>query len=257
MNKEIRDNKPVVALFVTCLVDLFRPSVAFATIKLLESYGYRVVIPKAQSCCGQPAYNSGDYDGAKKIALKVINAFSKYDAVVIPSASCAGMMSKHFVELFKDDLEFSEKSIEFSKKTHELISFLSTIPNRKKLYSKFKGSATYHDSCSSLREAGIKNQTRDLLGEIDGLELKELKNPEVCCGFGGTFCIKYPKISERMVSEKVADAVSSGADVLLSGDLGCLMNIAGRVNREGKKIECRHVAEVLADMISNSPIGKK
>ena len=127
----------------------------------------------------------------------------------------------------------------------------------KKLNSKFKGSATYHDSCSSLREAGVKNQTRDLLREIDGLELKELKSPEVCCGFGGTFCIKYPKISERMVSEKVADAVSSGADVLLSGDLGCLMNIAGRVNREGKKIECRHVAEVLADMFSNSPIGKK
>ena len=250
MNKEIRDSKPVVALFVTCLVDLFRPSVAFATIKLLELYGYRVVIPKAQTCCGQPAYNSGDYDGAKKIALKVINALSKYDAVVIPSASCAGMMSKHFVELFKDDLELSEKLIEFSKKTHELISFLSTIPNRKKLCSKFKGSVTYHDSCSSLREAGIKNQTRDLLREIDGLELKELKNPEVCCGFGGTFSVKYPDISEAMIGKKLDTIQASGADIVVANDSGCLMQLKGAMGRRKLRTRAVHLAELLDNKVT-------
>ena len=257
MNNELKNKKTEIALFVTCLVDLFRPSVAFATIKLLKEYGYTVVVPKAQSCCGQPAYNSGDYEGAKKVASAVINEFDKYKNVIVPSGSCAGMMAKHYVDLFKDDPEFSKKSLIFSKKVQELISFLFKIPDRKKLHSNFKGTITYHDSCSSLREAGVKHQARELLQEIKGLKIKELKHTEVCCGFGGTFCVKYPQISERMVSEKVADAEASGAEILLSGDLGCLMNIAGRASREGKKIECRHVIEVMADMTSVSPIGKK
>lgn len=256
MKNKVKNKKPEVALFVTCLVDLFRPSVAFGTIKLLRELGYKVVVPENQGCCGQPAFNSGDYDGAKNIASKVIDKFGQYKNVVVPSGSCAGMIKKHFLELFKNDQELSKKSLDFSKNTHELLSFLSAIPRRKKLNSKYKGIIAYHDSCSSLREIGGKAETRELLREIEGIKIKELKNGEVCCGFGGTFCIKYPEISEKMVSEKVQDINNTGADTLISGDLGCLMNIAGRASREGKKIDCRHVVEIMTDMTSVAPIGK-
>ena len=251
------ENKNEVALFVTCLVDVFRPSVGFAAVKLIESTGYKVVVPELQTCCGQPAYNSGDFKGARKIASNIMKVFNNYEYVVVPSGSCAGMMVKHFIELFKDDEEMLKLAEDFSKKTYELLSFLSQSKNRKSLNVSFNDTITYHDSCSSLREIGIKKEARNLLKEVKGLTIKELDFNDVCCGFGGTFCVKYPEVSEKMVKEKVADAISTNAKTLLSADLGCLMNIAGRAKKEGRDLDCRHVAEVLAGLAGNSPIGKK
>lgn len=243
-----------IGLFVTCLVDLMRPSVGFAAIKLLEDAGATVVVPEAQTCCGQPAYNSGDRADARAIARGVIDAFEGFDYVVAPSGSCAGMLRRHYPALFADDLAWSARAEDLAGRTWELMSFLTDV-----LGAKIEGSwparATYHDSCSSLRDLGIKKQPRALLADIEGLDLVEGAEAETCCGFGGTFCVKYPDISEKMVDKKVEDTLATNADLLLAGDLGCLMNIAGRLKRQGKQVAVRHAAEVLAGMTELPPIG--
>ena len=255
-NKKINKGKDVVAIFITCLVDIFRPSVGFATVKLIESAGYKVEVPAVQTCCGQPAYNSGDFKGAREIASNIIDTFSGYEIIVVPSGSCTGMMVKHFKELFKNDQDMYRLADDFSKKTYELVSFLSTQKRKKLLDVSFNETITYHDSCSSLREIGIKKEARQLLQEVRGLKIKELAFNDVCCGFGGTFCVKYPEISENMVKEQLADAASTKAKTLLSADMGCLMNIAGRAIKEGRDLSCRHIAEVLAGNTEEAPIGK-
>jgi L-lactate dehydrogenase complex protein LldE len=242
-----------VALFVTCLVDLFRPSVGFAAVKLLEDAGCVVEVPQAQSCCGQPAYNSGDRAGAQAIARQVIAAFSRYDYVVVPSGSCGGMIKTHYPTLFADDPAMAEQATALAAGTYELISFLADVLKRDQVAARYAGTVTYHDACSGLRELGVKDQPRRLLRGVEGLTLKEMATPEVCCGFGGTFCVKYPEISDKMVSDKAADVAASGADTLLSGDMGCLLNMAGKLARLGKPIAVRHVAEVLADMTETTP----
>jgi len=248
--------RPRVGLFVTCLVDLFRPSVGFAAVKLMEDAGCIVEVPAAQTCCGQPAFNSGDRKDARDIAAAVIRAFEGYDYIVAPSGSCAGMLKKHYAELFDDDATACARAEAFSARVFELVSFLTDVLGVTGVEARFDRPVTYHDSCSGLRELGIQAQPRKLLASVEGLELKEMRDADVCCGFGGTFCVKYPDISNKIVGEKTATIAESGAEVLLAGDLGCLMNMAGKLKREGKAIEARHVAEVLAGMTDRPAIGE-
>jgi L-lactate dehydrogenase complex protein LldE len=247
---------PRVALFVTCLVDLFRPSIGFAAVKLLEQAGCTVEVPSAQVCCGQPAYNSGDRADARAIARQVIDAFAGYDYVVAPSGSCAGMIHEHYPALFADDPALLARARELAGRTFELVAFLVDVRGVTTTGAEWSGTVTYHDSCSGLRELGVKAQPRRLLAAVDGLTLVELPGAELCCGFGGTFCVKYPELSNRMVSEKAADIAATGADTLLAGDLGCLLNMAGKLQREGRKVATRHVAELLAGMADGPAIGE-
>jgi L-lactate dehydrogenase complex protein LldE len=244
-----------VGLFVTCLVDLYRPSVGFAAVKLLEQAGCSVEVPAAQACCGQPAYNSGDRADAQAIARQVIAAFEPYDHVVAPSGSCAGMIHAHYAALLADDAVWRERAEKLAARTHELISFLVDVCGVTRVAASFGGKVTYHDSCSGLRELGVKQQPRQLLDSVAGLQRTELPGADVCCGFGGTFCVKYPEISDKMVREKTADIAATGADLVLAGDMGCLLNIAGKLSREGRKTQARHVAEVLAGLDDTPPIG--
>lgn len=247
--------RPRVGLFATCLVDLFRPSVGFASAKLIEDAGCEVFVPMAQTCCGQPAYNSGDRKDTRALAIQVIELFEEFDYVVAPSGSCAAMLKKHYPELFKGDAKWEDRCRRFSDKVFELVSFLTDVMFVSNVEAKLDGSVTYHDSCSGLRELGISKQPRKLLSTVDGLEIREMKDSDVCCGFGGTFCVKYSDISNSIVSKKTVAITESGADMLLAGDMGCLMNMAGKLKREGSRIEVRHVAEVLAGMTDTAPIA--
>jgi L-lactate dehydrogenase complex protein LldE len=248
--------RPRVALFVTCLVDLHRPTVGFAAIRLLEAAGCQVAVPRAQTCCGQPAYNSGDRATARHIARGILDAFGGYDYVVVPSGSCGGMIRAHLPHLFDDDPNLRARADALASRTYELTAFLVDVMGMDAVEARFPGRCTYHDSCSGLRELGVKQQPRRLLGTVEGLELQEMAEPELCCGFGGTFCVKYPEISGRMVADKVRDVAATGAHMLLAGDMGCLLNMAGRLAREGSPVEVRHVAEVLAGMTEEvAPIG--
>ena len=242
-----------VGLFVTCLVDLFRPTVGFAAVKLLEDCGCTVEVPALQTCCGQPAYNSGDRADAKAIARQVIAAFAGYDYVVVPSGSCGGMIKTHYPALLADEPALHAQAGALAARTFELVSFLADVMKAESVAASYAGVATYHDACSGLRELGIKEQPRRLLRSVAGLTLKEMATPEVCCGFGGTFCVKYPEISDKMVSDKAADVAATGADTLLCGDMGCLLNMAGKLARLGKETRVRHVAEVLAGMTDRAP----
>src|SRR5579859_8100619 len=194
---------PRVGLFVTCLVDLMRPSIGFAAVKLLEQAGCTVEVPAAQTCCGQPAYNSGDKADTRDIARSVIEAFEGYDYVVAPSGSCAGMIREHYPSLFADEPALFARAQHLAKRTYELISFLVDIRGMTEVAARYDGVVTYHDSCSGLRELGVKAQPRRLLASVVGLTLKELPGAEICCGFGGTFAVKYPEISGKMASDKI------------------------------------------------------
>ena len=248
---------PLVGLFVTCLVDLLRPSIGLAAAKLLEDAGCRVEAPRLQTCCGQPAYNSGDRADAKAIAAAVIAAFESFDYVVAPSGSCAGMIKHHYPRLFDGDGAMRAKAEALADRTFELVSFLTDVRGIDGVDARFEGRVTYHDSCSGLRELDIKAQPRALLATVEGLSLVEMADSEVCCGFGGTFCVKYPEISNHMVGEKTDAIEASGADTLLAGDLGCLRNMAGKLARQGSNVRVRHVAEVLADAARGPAIGAR
>ena len=241
-------SKPRVGLFITCLVDLFRPAVGFAAITLLENSGCRVSVPGNQTCCGQPAYNSGDTRTARLMALRVMDIFENYDYTVLPSGSCAAMMKIHYPALFKTDPFLAERAHRFSENVFELVSFLSDVRQIGKVPGSCAGSVTYHDSCAGLRELGIKKQPRRLLETVSGLQIREMKDPEICCGFGGSFCVKFPEISARMSHDKVENIRDTGADTVLGGDMGCLLNISTALKRAGSDIQVRHVAEVLAGM---------
>jgi L-lactate dehydrogenase complex protein LldE len=245
--------RPRVALFVTCLVDLYRPTVGFAAIRLLEQAGCQVEVPRAQTCCGQPAYNSGDRITTRDLAEGILDAFGGYDYVVVPSGSCGGMLKHHLPNLFNDDPNLRARADAISERTFELVSFLTDVLGVERLQTRhIAGSVTYHDSCAGLRELGIKEQPRQLLRAVE-VSISEMADPEVCCGFGGTFCVKYPDISARMVADKVRDIVATRAETVLAGDLGCLLNISGRLQREGHRIQVHHVAEVLAGMTGQVP----
>ncbi len=254
-------SKPIkVGFFITCLVDLFRPCVGFASIKLLEDAGCTVEVPIQQTCCGQPAFNSGDRKTAQEIAKQVVDNFEDFDYIVTPSGSCAGTLKTHYPELLKKMPAYSQKVHDFSSKVYELTSFLVDVLNINSLAHEMNRNVTYHDSCAGLRELKIHKQPRQLLKSIKGLTINEMQDADVCCGFGGTFCIKYPDISNSIVQKKIEKIEDSGADTLLAGDLGCLMNMAGKLSKDnilskqGGKIEVRHIAEVLADMTDEPSI---
>jgi L-lactate dehydrogenase complex protein LldE len=246
---------PRVGLFVTCLVDLMRPTVGFAAVKLLEDAGCAVEVPRAQTCCGQPAWNSGDSANAAKVARALIAAFEPFDYVVAPSGSCAGMIRVHYPELFAGDADWEPRVRALAAKTYELVSFLADVRGLTRVSGRLAATATYHDSCSGLRELGVKRQPRALLASVAGLELREGKEAETCCGFGGLFCVKYPDVSAAIADVKTDDVVATGAGLVLGGDMGCLMNIAGRLKRRGANVAARHVAEVLAGMADVPPIA--
>jgi len=243
-----------VGLFVTCLANLFRPSVPLAAVRLLEQAGCRVEVPAEQVCCGQPALNSGDFEDTRAIARRVIAAFEGFDYVVAPSGSCIGTIKADYPELLAADDEWRPKAEALAARAFELTSFLVDVLQVKGVDARLDATVTYHDSCSGLRELGVREQPRKLLASVDGLRLVESRESEVCCGFGGTFCVKYPEISGKMVTDKVTNIEASGATVVLGGDLGCLLNIAGRLHRLGKPQRVYHVAEVLAGM-ADTPIG--
>lgn len=249
---------PTVALFVTCLVDLMRPSVGFAAAKLIEASGCRVEVPTAQTCCGQPAYNSGDAATAADLAKQTISACEAYDYVVAPSGSCAGMLKSHYPSLLADDKQWAGRAKAFAGKVWELTSFLVDVRGMSDVRHRLEtaATATYHDSCSGLRELGVKTQPRTLLSSVKGLTLVEMADNEVCCGFGGTFAVKFSDISNAIVEKKCAAICESKADMILAGDLGCLMNMAGKLKREGRPVAVRHVAEVLAGELADPPIGE-
>ena len=249
-------SRPRVGLFVTCLVDLVRPQIGFAAVKLLEQAGCEVEVPASQTCCGQPAWNAGADAHSREIAQAVIAAFEGFDHVVAPSGSCAGMIKRHYPEVFENDPQWLPRARALAQKTHELMSFLVKVRGMTGVDAKFAGSVCYHDSCSSLREMGVKSEPRALLATVDGLTLNELTDQQVCCGFGGLFSVKYPEISERMADDKIADACATGADTLIGGDLGCLLHLKGRMARAGKALKVRHAAEVLADMGGEKALGE-
>jgi L-lactate dehydrogenase complex protein LldE len=250
-----RKSQPRVGLFVTCLVDIIRPSVGFAAVKLLEDAGCKVVVP-SQTCCGQPAYNSGDRATAKRLARQAVDAFEDCDYVVAPSGSCGGMLIKHYPQLFAGEPDLAERAERFAEKSHELISFLVDVMGVDKVEARYDGIVAYHDSCAGLRELGIKTQPRRLLAGVEGLTLVELNEAETCCGFGGLFATKYGELSNAIVKHKADDIRSAKADTVLAGDLGCLMNMAGKLSREGSPIKARHVAEILAGMADGPAIGE-
>ncbi|RTL63295.1 MAG: (Fe-S)-binding protein [Hyphomicrobiales bacterium] len=248
---------PRVGLFVTCLVDLMRPSVGFAAVKLIEASGCSVEVPASQTCCGQPAFNSGDRTTTRDIAARTIEAFEGFDYIVAPSGSCGGMLKTHYPELFAGDPVWEPRAKAFADKVYELMSFLVDVRKMSAVDARFDGRVTYHDSCSGLRELGVREQPRALLKSVKGLQLVELNDADVCCGFGGTFSVKYPDISNAIVSKKADQVSAAGADLLLAGDLGCLMNIAGKMRREGRSTQVRHVAEVLAGEMTDPAIGEE
>jgi L-lactate dehydrogenase complex protein LldE len=234
---------------------LFRPSIGFAAIKLLEAGGARVEVPLTQTCCGQPAFNSGDRANAALIARQVVDNFERFDYVVAPSGSCAGMIKVHYPELLAADPDYGPRAEALASRCFELTSFLINVLRLTKVDASFDGAVTYHDSCSSLRELGIASAPRKLLATVKGLELVELAEREACCGFGGAFSVKYPDISSAILEQKLRAIRETGARCVLAADLGCLMQIAGGLAREGARVEARHVAEVLAGMTEEPAIA--
>ena len=247
-------NRPKTALFVTCLIDSFRPQIGFATARLLEKADCEVFVPP-QTCCGQPAYNEGSEKISIALARNVIRAFSDFDYVVTPSASCAGMIKNHYTKLFAKDTEWSLRAQALSEKTHELFSFLVNVRGQTSIAAKCERKAVCHVSCSSLREVKCAREVRTLLGGVEGLDIVDVPDTEVCCGFGGLFSVKYHEISARMADDKITNAVNIGADLLIGQDLGCLLHLAGRISRKGTTIELCHAAEVLAGMVDEAALG--
>lgn len=248
---------PRVGLFVTCLVDAMRPEIGFAALRLLEEAGCAVEVPSRQTCCGQPAFNSGDDADASSLARGVIAAFEPYDYLVAPSGSCAGTIRHGYPELLAGDPVWGPRAATLAAKTFEITSFLVDVLDFEPRGRALVARATYHDGCSGLRELGVHDQPRRLLGAVAGLEMRPLEGANVCCGFGGTFCVKYPGISNAIVGEKAAAVERTGADLLLAGDLGCLMNMAGKLHREGSRVRCFHTIEILAGGGDGPAIGEK
>ncbi len=236
-----------VGLFITCLVDVMRPEIAEAAVRLLEAAGCTVEVPMAQTCCGQPGFNSGDSATARDLARKFLDEFERFDHVVVPSGSCGGMIRTHYAALFADDPDLSGRIDAVAARTWELTAFLHDVVGLRALPGRFEGTVTYHDSCSGLRELGVQKQPRALLGLHPGLELVEMKDARACCGFGGAFAVKYGEISTAIVDEKIDRIRSTGAPCVVLGDLGCMLHIEGRLRRTGDTTtRVLHVAQVLA-----------
>jgi L-lactate dehydrogenase complex protein LldE len=241
-----------VSLFITCLADQLYPDVGESVVRLLHRYGCEIDFPASQVCCGQPAFNSGYHDDAREVARGLIRAFEHSEYVVSPSGSCVGMIHHYYPELFQDDPVWSKKVEELVGKTYEFSQFLIQVLGVKDVGAVFHGKATYHPSCHASRLLGVKQEPLTLLQHVQGLEMIDLPKKEDCCGFGGTFAVKMADMSEAMVCEKAANVVSTGADILIGTDMGCLMNIGGRLKKEGRNVRIMHLAEVLMEGVKNS-----
>jgi L-lactate dehydrogenase complex protein LldE len=216
-------------------------------LRLLEAAGCEVIVPAAQTCCGQPGWNSGARASARALAEKLIAEFESCDHLVAPSGSCAGMIKTHYPALFSGEAAWLERCQALAARTYELADFLVRVARLESLPGGFAGSVTYHDSCAGLRELGVKAQPRALLAKLPGVALREMKDCETCCGFGGTFSVKFGEISAAMADAKCENILASGADAVVLGDLGCILNIEGRLRRRGdEKTKVLHIAEVLA-----------
>lgn len=250
------NDSPHVGLLVTCLVDALRPEIGFATLKLLEQAGCRVSVPAVQTCCGQPALNSGARREAQALARRVVAAFEPFDYVVAPSGSCLGTVKTHYPDLLGDDTVWQRRARQVAAKSHEILSFLADVRGWQPDGVRFPAKATYHHTCAGLRELGIYTQPLKLLAQVDGLEIVPLEGETACCGFGGTFAVKYPEISTAIVADKTRQVAATGADTLLAADLGCLMNIAGKLSREGRSdIRVFHPVEILAGMAEGKGVA--
>lgn len=234
-----------VSLFITCLVDQLCPDVGVATVEVLEKAGCEVEFDERQTCCGQPAFNTGYRKEAKKFAKRFIEIFENAEVIVSPSGSCTAMV-KHFHELFPDSRNWRERSEKVAEKTHELGEFLVNVLKVENVGAKLSGKITWHDACHALRDLGIKSEPRKLLQNVENAEFVELKGSDECCGFGGTFSVKYSEISTAILDKKIENIENSGADFVVACDASCLMQIGGRLSRNGSKIKPKHIAEILA-----------
>ena len=235
-----------VTLFVQCLVDGIYPEVGEAMVAIFNKLGISVNCPLDQTCCGQPAFNAGYRKAAKVAAKRFIEIFEDSESIVCPSGSCVSMVKNHYRELFEDDLKWFERAVEVGQKTFELSQYIVDILKIEDVGASYNGKVTYHDSCHLLRELGISEQPRRLIRNIKRAQLIEMKDSDRCCGFGGTFSVKYPVISTAMVDDKVDNIIASGADTVTGCDVSCLMNIQGRLSRIGSSVKTLHIAQLLA-----------
>ena len=245
-----------VGLFATCLMNAMRPNIGFAAARLLEDAGWRVEVPREQTCCGQPAYNGGDEDAARALARRTIAQFEAFDALVAPSGSCLATLKHDYPRLLRDDPLWAGRAQALADKSWELLTFLHDRVGPEHIRSRFPHRVTYHDSCSGLRQLGIREAPRALLARVEGLRLVEAEEREVCCGFGGTFSVKYPTLSERLAENKVQRLLATRAEVVLGGDLGCLLHLAGRLSRICAPVRVYHTVEVLAGLADGPGIGQ-
>lgn len=242
-----------VGLFVTCLVDVMRPEIAESAVALLEAAGCTVEVPMSQTCCGQPGFNAGDTRTARELARKALDEFERFDYLVVPSGSCGGMIRHHYPALFDDDPDLKPRIAALAARTWELTAFLHDVAGLKSLPGRFEGEVTYHDSCSGLRELGVHAQPRALLALNPLIRLTEMKDARACCGFGGTFSVKYGEVSAAIADEKLDRIRASGAPCVVLGDLGCMLHLEGRMRRNGDTTtRVLHVAQVLAGNLPES-----
>ncbi len=249
-----------VHLFVPCFIDQLFPNVAVSTLKVLRHLGCDVVFPESQTCCGQPAYNTGYFDEARLMAMHEVNSLIgmvsdksefdfKHDYIVGPSGSCVAMIRNSYPELFSEDERYSKLSLDLSKRVYEFSEFIDKIIGIDNFKGELNTTVSFHDSCHGLRELGIKEGPRKILRRIEGLKLIELPYTEVCCGFGGTFSVKFPEISAAMADEKLRNFAGTGADIMVSGDSSCLMHLQGRARRTGLPKRFAHIAEIMAESL--------
>jgi L-lactate dehydrogenase complex protein LldE len=234
-----------IQLFIPCFVDQLYPQTAFNMIKVLEKTGCNVIYNTSQTCCGQPAFNAGFWDEAKAVCNKFLKDFSGTDYIVAPSASCVGFVRNYYTKLFDNSSSHNEVK-ELSKRIFEFSEFMVKLLQIVDVGASLKGKATYHDSCAGLRECRIKEEPRKLLSKVKGLELTELNDVETCCGFGGTFAVKFEAISIAMAEQKVENALATNAEYLISTDLSCLMHLDGYIKNKGYNLKTMHIADVLA-----------
>lgn len=239
-------DKPVVSLFIQCLVDSMYPQVGDAMITIFDRLGVPVDYPEGQTCCGQPAYNSGYRREAAQAARKFIEIFEDSEVIVCPSGSCVHMVRHHYPQLFRDEPALLERAIAVGTKTFEFTEYLVDHLGLSSVEARYPHKVTYHDSCHLSRGLGIARQPRRLLCNTSGLQFIEMRDSDTCCGFGGTFSINYPDISTAMVDEKIENILATDAEVVTGCDISCLMNIQGRLSRRGEKVKVMHIAEILA-----------
>ena len=239
------DQRTEASLFATCIVDELYPQVGVSVVRVLRRLGVDLSFPSDQTCCGQPLYNSGFTKQAQQLARRVLASFNGAQHVVVPSGSCSAMIKVFYQDLFRYDPSTLEQVIQLAPRVYEFSQFLVDVLGIQGMETSRAGSVTYHPSCHLLREMEVRDQPKKLLSSIAGLELKELPNAEVCCGFGGAFTVKYPHISEEMLADKIGTVHASGAETLVSCDMGCLMHIEGGLSRRGSPVNVRHLAQML------------